>query len=90
VHSSYKDEVYVLIVAVNATYDWGDVQKFATITDYTGSPLVATKETLQAYDVLSQSTKIGLDGEGAVVFRKGYGGMSQSDWTELLDTLTSS
>ena len=90
VHSSYGNEVYVLMVGVNAASDWEDVDNFAAITKYTGIPLLATKETLQTYGILSQSTKIALDGEGEIVFRKGYGGMAQSDWAELLNELTAS
>ena len=87
---AYGDEIYVVILGVNPTPDWSRINNFAAETNHEGSALAATKETLETYGILSQSTKIGLDGAGAEVFRQGYGGMNEADWTELLDKLTSS
>ena len=89
VHSLYRDQVHVLLIGVNGVSDWDAVEKFAAVTNYSGVPLVASAETLRAYDILSQSTKIALDGTGEVIFRKSYGNMTKGDWFDLLDELTS-
>lgn len=89
VHSRYGDQVSVLIIGVNNAFDWNAVDNFAAVTNYKGTPLLGSPGTLQTYGILSQSTTIALDSTGQVVFRKGYGGMNEDDWVELLDELTS-
>ena len=89
VHLRYGDEVSVLIIGINSAFDWNAVDDFAAVTNYKGTPLLGSPGTIQAYGILSQSTKIALDSAGKVVFRKSYGSMDENDWVELLDELTS-
>ena len=89
VHSRYGDEVSVLLIGVNSAFDWNAVDNFAAVTNYKGTPLLGSPGTIHAYGILSQATKIALDSAGQIVFRKGYGGMDENDWVELLDELTS-
>ena len=43
-----------------------------------------------AFRVTSQSSAVGIDANGAIQLRKGFGGMNTSQWQEWVDTLTGS
>ena len=90
VHLHYSDQVSVLLIGINSASDWDALDNFATVTNYKGTLLLGSPDTLQAYEILRQATTIALDSTGQVVFRKDYGGMQEGDWVELLDNLTSS
>lgn len=45
------------------------------------------REVLVAYNVRTQSTKIGIDTNGVIVLREGYGTNSERTWREWLDML---
>ncbi len=47
------------------------------------------RDVLVAYNVRTQSTKIGIDTNGVIVLREGYGTNSADTWREWLDMLAS-
>ena len=69
---AYGDEIYVVILGVNPTPDWSRINNFAAETNHEGSALAATKETLETYGILSQSTKIEFDENGITFYINQY------------------
>ena len=45
---------------------------------------------IESYRVSSQSSAVGIDSDGNIVLRKGYGSQSSGEWENWLDTLTGS
>ena len=45
------------------------------------------RDVLVAYNVLTQSTKVGIDRNGVIVLREGYGTQNAREWERWLDTL---
>lgn len=46
------------------------------------------REVLVSYNVRTQSTKIGIDSNGVIVLREGYGTNSAGTWEEWLEMLS--
>ena len=46
--------------------------------------------TVDAFRVTSQSSAVGIDANGVIRLRKGYGGQNSSQWQEWVDTLVGS
>ena len=45
---------------------------------------------IEAYRVGSQSSAVGIDADGTIVLRKGYGSQSLNQWKSWFDTLAGS
>ena len=41
----------------------------------------------KSYGVRVQSTKFGIDRDGVIVYKRGYGTASEADWTKVLEQL---
>ena len=48
------------------------------------------RDVLVDYNVRTQSTKVGIDRNGVIVLREGYGTQNFSEWQRWLDTLAGS
>ena len=46
------------------------------------------REVLVDYNVRTQSTKVGIDTNGVIVLREGYGTQSSGEWQRWLDMLS--
>jgi hypothetical protein len=64
------------------------VASFKQTNAYTFTSGITHPSTLQSYEIASQATKIGIDKKGLIVFREGYGLLSETEWLNLFDMLT--
>jgi hypothetical protein len=44
-------------------------------------------EMIKEYGVRVQATKFGIDRDGIIVYKRGYGTGSEADWTRVLERL---
>ena len=86
-YPKYADDVLLLGIDTDAFESadylagWGESRGFFW-------PLTTfNRDVLVSYNVRTQSTKVGIDSDGVIVLRDGYGTNSADEWISWLDTL---
>ena len=84
----YEDQVEIVIVSIDLTEPEERITSFLEDNSYVWEPAIANRDILADYRVVSRSTKIGVDRDGVIAYRGGYGRISREAWQTVLSDLT--
>ncbi|MBI2125862.1 MAG: TlpA family protein disulfide reductase [Thaumarchaeota archaeon] len=86
-YEKYQGKINVLVVGFDPSEDAQLIKHYKTSHGYSWSFAEYSKDAILHFKIVTQSTKIGIDAKGNVVFTDGYGVLSQSDWDARLEKL---
>ena len=85
---SYQGKLRLVLIAIDPSEPPRDLKSWQESNGYPGTLVLANEKLLDAYKVLIRSTKIGIDHNGAIVFRAGYGEVPKGSWEATVQFLT--
>lgn len=86
-YEKYQGKINVLVVGFDPSEDAQLIKQYKTSHGYSWPFSEYSKDAILHFKIVTQSTKIGIDAKGNVVFTDGYGVLSQSDWDARLEKL---
>ena len=88
---NYSEDVLVLGISSDPSSPASEISSHANSRGFT-MPLAPFDRSvvIESYRVSSQSSAVGINADGNIVLRKGYGSQSSGEWENWLDTLTGS
>jgi hypothetical protein len=87
-YPNYEDDVLLLGIDTDAFEKADYLARWAESRGFYWPLTTLDRDVLVAYNVRTQSTKIGIDRNGVIVLREGYGTNSAGTWVEWLDMLS--
>jgi hypothetical protein len=90
VYPEFKDTVEFYAVGADPTESLNDLLIDQGRYLYPGIVSMPVGRMLRDLEVFSQSTKIGIDANGVIVYRAGYGRGGPAEWREVFQKLTAS
>ena len=87
----YREDVLTLGISTEAISSTSDISAHANNRGFT-MPLAPFDRSIviETYRVGSQSSAVGIDADGTIALRKGYGSQSLNQWKSWFDTLAGS
>ena len=76
-----------LAVSTDPFDDEAALRRYRERNGYPWMMAPADLEMIKEYGVRVQATKFGIDGDGVIVHKRGYGTGSEADWIEVLEQL---
>ena len=83
----YSESITFLAIDITANADRDDIALFKETNGYNFAFGTTDPTTLQTYEVQSQATKIAINDKGVIIFREGYGLLSEAEWLSVFDML---
>ena len=77
----------ILAVSTDPFDDDAAIRRYQERTGYPWMMAPTDPKMIKGYGVRVQSTKFGIDGNGVIVYKRGYGTASEADWTRVLEQL---
>ena len=85
-YRDYEGRVAILGIGQDPSEDANDVARYANRLDLPFELAPYENDILPAYNIISQSSKVAIDGNGVITYRGGYSRtLSEHDWREVLD-----
>ena len=88
IHSEFVGLVDIIAVDITPTVSLDELVKFGETQDYPWLMGRTSRDTLQDLEVLTQSTKIGIEADGTLAYREVMGGGNVSVWREAFTQLS--
>ena len=88
IYPDYTDKVTFFSVGVDPTESLTDLNFQRERGGHVWDISIAGAGMLSSLNVVQQSTKIAFDGNGLIIYRKGYGEGSVSEWEEVMNKLS--
>lgn len=86
----YANRINLLAIGVDPSEGPEVLQAYHAQQGYPWPAAVATRDMIEAYNVISTDIKYGIDQRGVIKFFRGYGASTRDAWAELLRTLAES
>lgn len=90
VYPEYSDRVAFLAVSTYSLDDAEMIRSFKESEGFTWAMALPDPDMLRAYNIVTQASKVAVDGNGVITFRTGYGNESEETWRRILESLTAS
>ena len=87
VYPDYADRVEFIGVGTDPTEDAVDVRGYADRQGYTWDMAPFESSIVADFRILSQSSKVAINGDGVITYRSGYGSLSANDWRNIFEDL---
>ena len=89
VYPSFQDSVGLYVVGSNFTQTLERLVNNQNREGYPGEVAEPSSNMLTDFRVLKQSTKVGIDATGAIVYRAGFGDVGGDGWQGVFEDLAS-
>ena len=86
-HPPYADTVEFLAISTDPFDDGEAIRRYRDGNEYPWMMAPTDLEMIKEYGVRVQATKFGIDGDGIIVYKRGYGTGSEADWVQVLEQL---
>lgn len=87
IHPEFADQVLMVAVDVGHESQLTELRAFAETQDYPWPVGQTDVQTLKAFGVIVQSTKIAIDATGTIIYRSGFGQGTNKEWSEVFRTM---
>ena len=87
VYPDYADRVELIGVGTDPSEGATTVRGFAAREGYTWDMAPFESSIVVDYRILSQSSKVAINGDGVITYRSGYGSLSPRDWRNIFEDL---
>ena len=87
IYPEYSDRVAFLAVSTYSLDDAERIRSYKESQGYTWTMALLDPDMLRAYNIVSQASKVAVDGNGVIAFRAGYGSESEETWRRIFESL---
>ena len=87
VYPDYADRVEFIGVGTDPGESAADVRRFSNAQGYPWDMAPWEPSIGADYRILSQSSKVAINGNGVITYRSGYGSLSSRDWRNIFEDL---
>ncbi len=84
----YEEEISILVVGFDRTESLDKIREYKEGRGYVWPFAVYNADAVTEFQVVSQASKVGISLDGEVVFKRGYGVVSEDGWVDLFRELT--
>ena len=88
VYPEYQDSVDFYAVNIDLGEDLSSIVRFRDGQGYPWPVAQAPAGMLPEYNIVQQSTKVAIDGDGVIAFREGYGVAAGDTWLQVFQQLS--
>lgn len=87
IYSEYQDDITIIGIGFDVAQNIDQLNEYRRKQDYPWVMAVGTTGLIRELKVRIHSTKIGINMDGVIEFRKGYGNNSITDWRRFLNDM---
>ena len=77
----------ILAISTDPFDDDAGIRRYRDQNGYPWMMAPTDLEMIKEYGVRVQATKFGIDADGVIVYKRGYGTASEADWIKVLEQL---
>ena len=88
IHPEFADSVSLYLIGTDPAEDLEYLEEYRQQFEYPWPVSVPDDSTLKNFRVISQSTKVAVDGNGIITYRDGYG-RGRDSWQNVFSELAS-
>ena len=85
----YDNDVTFIAVDIDVGANLEELRMFANEQDYPWEVGISSSALLEELSILTQSTKIAIDRDGIVIYRKGFAEGNLEEWISVFESLSS-